>query len=106
MFDNAQLLLAWERAYGRPPFERAIVMLIAARPGVSSHEVTQLSIGMRDAALLRFRKQLFGQRLETLADCPKCQETMELNLCVDDIMLDDSTDLSRRTAASRGLPAP
>ena len=85
MVDDATLLLAWERGYGRAPFEQALVLLGIAFPNTTADELMNLSIGKRDAALLTLRKRLFGERLESLATCPECSETLELSFSVEDI---------------------
>ena len=86
MLDDASLLLAWERAYGKAPYEQALIMLATAQPGIAAEDLMDISIGRRDAALLGLRKQLFGNRMESLAVCPECNEPLELSFTVDDIM--------------------
>lgn len=100
MLDDASLLLAWERGYGRAPFEQALVLLGIAFPNTTADDLMNLSIGKRDAALLTLRKRLFGERLESLATCPECNETLELSFRVDDITVDavswpESSDIHR-----------
>lgn len=87
MLDDARLLLAWERGYGRAPFEQALVLLGIAFPNRTVNELMDLTIGKRDAALLALRKRLFGDKLESLANCPDCNETLELSFRVDDIIV-------------------
>lgn len=50
-------------------------------------KVAKLSIGNRDARLLQLRVLLFGNRLQNVAQCPKCTETLEWEMEVSDIQL-------------------
>ena len=44
------------------------------------------TVGRRDAALLALREQLFGAQMAVLADCPGCNETLEMEFPVSAIM--------------------
>lgn len=85
MINDEQLLLAWERGYGRAPFEQALILMGISFPTSTVDELMHLSIGQRDAVLLALRKKLFGANLSTLANCPECGEAIELSFSVDDI---------------------
>lgn len=74
----SELLDVWERGLAQPPVERALALLTATRPGSTRDELAHLSIGRRDAALLSLREQTFGARLAGIADCPACNEKLEL----------------------------
>ena len=91
MLDDASLLLAWERGYHRRPFEQALLLLGIANPNATTEDLMNLSIGSRDAALLSLRKRLFGSRMESLAVCPECGETVELSFNVDDVLVSGVT---------------
>lgn len=92
MVNDASLLQAWERGYGRAPFEQALVLLGAAHPNASADELLNLSIGDRDRALLRLRQWIFGSRFESVADCPDCSEALELSFDVDEILTSWAAD--------------
>jgi len=49
-------------------------------PEVSQDALTALSIGQRDAELLRLREALWGPRMAAVSACPGCRETLELTL--------------------------
>jgi len=51
-----------------------------------------MSIGRRDARLLKLREQTFGPTLQGLCDCPRCGERMEMTLDVADIFLDGQAE--------------
>ena len=81
----AELLQAWERGVGRSITTRALLLLVAACPDASPHALAQLSIGRRDGVLLSLREALFGPHLACMADCPRCNERLELSLLVADM---------------------
>ena len=80
-----QLLTVWEAGQGQLPTKRAIALLAAASPTASAESLAELSIGQRDARLLRLREWAFGSSLRAVADCPQCGEQVELTFTVDDI---------------------
>lgn len=60
-------------------------MLKALCPETPQEALEGLSIGRRDSFLLTMREMLFGSRLEALARCPACGESLELRFKVEDI---------------------
>lgn len=85
-FSAASLLDLWEAGRGRAPVEQALLLLSAAFPGRTQGELAQLSIGQRDALLLRLREQTFGSRLTGLAACPNCGERLETSFLVSELL--------------------
>jgi hypothetical protein len=81
-----ELLDAWEKGLGRPPHERPLPLL-AAFSGKDAGELSRLSVGRRDAALLELRESVFGPRLMSLASCPACGERIEMELEVCDLLV-------------------
>ncbi|MBT8058717.1 MAG: phage baseplate protein [Gammaproteobacteria bacterium] len=73
----AEMLGVWERGLGLPMLERTLMLVAIARPDLESAEAARLSIGQRDASLLRLRERLFGTRLVNSAVCPACAERIE-----------------------------
>jgi hypothetical protein len=71
------LLEAWELGSGQPPPSQMLLLLMAAAPTVGADELLRLTPGQCDARLLNLREQWFGPKLEALADCPHCGETVE-----------------------------
>jgi hypothetical protein len=86
----ANLLRAWEQGACALPFERAILLLAAA--GETEERLVALSLGQRDAALLRLRVQLFGERLSGVADCPRCKTRVEVTLAATDLQTGQADD--------------
>src|SRR5258708_4478818 len=91
----AELLSAWERGSGQPPHERALRVLTAACPDRSFEELASLTIGERDAHLLKLREWTIGEEFTALLTCPACGNSLELNFSVEDIRI-ASVDETRR----------
>jgi hypothetical protein len=72
-----KLLAVWEAGREQHELDRALSLLGAGTPGVSRAELASLTIGERDARLLRMRAQLFGTRAEGFAECPECSARVE-----------------------------
>lgn len=76
----ADLLHVWERGQAQQPFQRALLLLSAAVPGVALADLARLSIGQRDSCLVTLREWAFGARLACVARCPACGERLELEV--------------------------
>jgi hypothetical protein len=82
----AELLAVWEWGAVRSPLERGMVLLAAACPEDSPEDLLHLTIGGRDARLLELRELTFGPQLESQIACPACDERLELNIAVADLL--------------------
>jgi hypothetical protein len=82
--STPELLEAWERGLNRSSLERAL-LLLAAATGVSYASLARLSIGQRDAWLLKLRESAFGSQLSVLAACPACNERLEMTFNIADL---------------------
>ena len=80
-----ELLNAWEQGLGQPLAERALALLVAACPETPREALARLSIGQRNARLLRLREWTFGSQLVGLVTCPDCGEQLELTFQTDDL---------------------
>lgn len=96
-----ELLKVWERTLDRSSVHQALELLAAAFPEYTPERLARLSIGRRDALLLKLREHLFGMRLESLAACPQCQQQIELVFSTSDIRaeqtlpgIDDPADVT------------
>jgi hypothetical protein len=85
----ADVLDVWERGSALAPARRAVALLSAAR-GEPEEEVAGLSVASRDAALLDLRTRLFGSATRATVECPRCDETLDLEI-----------DLARLTRTDR-----
>jgi uncharacterized protein YbaR (Trm112 family) len=82
----SELLRLWERGLPQQGVERALALLGATSPEASPEALAQLSIGARDARLLRLRERTFGPQLMSIAACPRCSERLEFNFNVEEII--------------------
>lgn len=89
-----QLLAVWELGQGQSRAEQALALLAAACPATSLESLARLSIGQRDARLLRLREWAFGSQLAGIADCPQCGERLEMSFAADDIRAGEENESS------------
>jgi hypothetical protein len=83
----AELLSVWEWGQAQPAVQRAVMLLAAACPETPPEALAALSIGQRDAHLLTLRAWTFGSQLVSVANCPRCDERLELSFDVADIQV-------------------
>ncbi|MFZ1218008.1 MAG: hypothetical protein WAO00_01885 [Chthoniobacterales bacterium] len=81
----AELLDAWERGLAQSPGQRALMLLALACAETPLEQLTQLTVGRRDAELLALRERTFGPRLASLATCPACAEQVEFQVTSADL---------------------
>lgn len=74
----SDLLNIWENGTSRMPAQQALTILKTAFPQADEIRLARLTVGQRDAWLLRLRELSFGSQLKGLADCPACHERLEL----------------------------
>jgi hypothetical protein len=79
------LLAAWEHGRSLHEVDRALVLLAAASPGASGHELASLSLAERDARLLRLRSATFGRDMAATTACEACGTVLEFGLDADEI---------------------
>lgn len=82
----ADLLDAWERGCHQPPSWQALVLLEAAAPGQAPGALAGMSIGQRDACLLRLRESRFGTRVTGIVTCQACQEQIEVDFDIRQVL--------------------
>ena len=82
----AELLNVWEDGDSYTSTRRALLLLAAMYPGARQDELASLSVGRRDAELLRLREALWGRRMAAIAGFPACRERMELTLDIRDLL--------------------
>jgi hypothetical protein len=88
----AQILLIWERGQGLSFGQKAMLLLMTAAGDERPEHLTQLSIGERDSRLLALRTLTFGPRLEGLAKCPACGESVEVSVNAPELCADTHGD--------------
>jgi len=75
-----ELLDVWETGFSQSLTDRALALLAAACPETSRDALAALSIGSRDAGLLRLREEIWGPRMDAAVVCRNCRERLELTL--------------------------
>ncbi len=84
----SDLLSVWERAGHTGPLQQALALLSAACPERAPDVLADLSIGDRDALLLRLREATFGPHLTGVVACPACGEQIEIAVNVAELQAD------------------
>lgn len=79
------LLLVWEQAERLRPAERALALLAAACPELPDDALGALSLGRREARLWTLYEETFGPGLELATPCPRCGETLEIEVRIEDL---------------------
>ncbi|MET0646926.1 MAG: phage baseplate protein [Pyrinomonadaceae bacterium] len=83
--STRELLDVWELGLTHAPERWALLLLEAACPDSAPEELARLSVGQRDARLLRLREWAFGGGFTSLAACPACAEQLELSFEAADV---------------------
>jgi len=76
--SDSRLVALWERGRHCSGVTRAL-LLASESQELAERDPTEVSIGERDAAILRLRAASFGARLEGYTDCPRCSERLEFD---------------------------
>ncbi len=76
----ADALWLWECGRDRHPVDRALLMLCASDSEASIERLSRLTIGQRDARLLDLRIATLGERLDGIAECPRCAASLEFSI--------------------------
>ncbi len=82
--STSDLLRIWEQAASQPPARRSFLLLAGATGDL--RWTAALSIGQRDRGLMLLRRELFGDRVEGLTQCPQCQSRVEMRFAVSQIV--------------------
>lgn len=75
-----KILDVWEAGRQQHELDRALTLLAAAYPELRRNELADLTIGERDARLLRLRIFMFGRSAIGTSECPQCGEQVEFSL--------------------------
>lgn len=74
------ILDVWEAGRQQHELDRALTLLAAAHPELSREQLADLTVGERDAQLLRLRIAMFGGSAGGTSECPQCAERVEFSL--------------------------
>lgn len=72
-----KILVVSEAGRQQHELDRALTLLGAATPELTRDELAGLTIGERDARLLRLRTLMFGPTATGFAQCPQCADRVE-----------------------------
>ncbi len=73
-------LEAWEKGQRVDPQGRALALLSAVLPEVAPSRLPKLTLGQRDALLIRLRERTFGIVTKGFVQCPQCRSKLEFPL--------------------------
>jgi hypothetical protein len=85
--DANDVLALAEECRGLHPVDAALALLARADAAADPGAIAGLSIGERDARLLRLRARTLGPRLELRVTCPACAQVLELEQEVADLLV-------------------
>lgn len=105
---SAEAVLAiWEEAKEADPVQGPLAILAIAMPELSREQLLDMSVGERDALLLRLRELLFGAAFAGFVCCPACGERLEFNVALGDVPDTPQADVpdSELTVEEGGLKA-
>lgn len=88
---TAELLEVWENGLRQRPTDRALSLLAVVYPAQSTETLAKLSIGERDARLLRVRELFFGPDIASTTRCPRCAERLEWESGIAELGIYDGT---------------
>lgn len=86
MVSPGRLLDAWDLGQGLAPVARPIALMSLVMPGHKLEELAEISLGARDAHLLRLREKMFGDRVECVTSCPACATELEFTVSADELL--------------------
>ena len=92
--STAELLAGWEQGSSAPAYGRTFALLAAACPDLSHEAIAQLSVGRRDARLLKLREWVFGAQLLSVANCLSCGEQLEWSVNTADLQVEPDEEPS------------
>ncbi len=72
--------------------DRAIALLRLSSPGEDVDGLAQLSVGQRDARLMKLRSAQFGDRFEMRVYCPKCDAALEFGMDLAQLLQDQGVE--------------
>jgi len=81
-----EMLVIWESRMQYPAIERSL-HLLSVLYNTDVETIGRLSIGERDARLIKFREWIFGANLMNVSHCPKCKTSVEWETDIRDILL-------------------
>ncbi len=90
MPSGRDILEIFEDGQRLHPVDRGLLLLARAHPEISLDDLETMTLGRRDASLLRFRSRLFGNQLEACTQCPRCEERVQLDVLCDELLVESA----------------
>lgn len=100
----ADMLDVWERSSMLGAARRSLELLSGAWPEEPRERLAALSIGARDARLLRLREWFFGTRIVGQIECPQCGERLETSFATGDIRAAEASSTEDLRMVADGAP--
>lgn len=97
------VLQVWELGGALHPIDRALLLCAFAAPGVEHAQLAALSLGERDALLLRLRGRTFGERIDAVTECEQCKAGLELSITVEALRIEAPETDARVVFEDRAL---
>ncbi len=87
--STQQIVAVWERGQAASNPDLGLLLLSAAFPRIPVKDLLSLTLGQRDACLLRLRELTIGPELNCLTECPGCRAHVEVEARCSDITFSD-----------------
>lgn len=78
--SSQRAIEAWEKGQGVDSQELPLALLSVALPDEDRARLARLTLGQRDALLMRLRERTFGREITGFAQCPKCAARLQFAL--------------------------
>lgn len=82
-----EMIQIWEWGQHKHIVDRAVGLLTLALPDLAPEQVASLTVGQRNARLLRLRAEMLGPHLSGFAECPLCRTKLEFGVEVSSLLL-------------------
>jgi hypothetical protein len=79
----------WEKGRQASLIERGLLLLRAAFPAAEPEELVRLTLGQRDACVLRLRELTVGPEVHARSTCPDCGERLEFSFAIREVQTAD-----------------
>lgn len=89
------LVRVWEWGEERSPADRGLGLLSLALPDTAEDALKALTIGQRDAYLLKLRCATLGDALEIHTQCPQCEEDLEFEMTRAQLLVAEAEEVDR-----------
>ncbi len=89
-----EILEIWEESWDQPVLDRVLLLLALAYSFSDKKGADKLSLGERDARLLKLRESFFGSCLQNIAICPHCSAQVEWEMEVKDLQVRMPLDIN------------